>query len=111
MADASWKSFERRVARIFGGKRRGPDFRGANGGKSDVIAEGWAVECKLLGRPTYGQMLAACKQAEGYATDGQIPVAIVKRKYRDDVDAIVCMRLDVFREWFIGQYEPPEETK
>ncbi len=64
MADAAWKAFERRVATIFGGRRRGADFRGPDGGKSDVIAEGWSIECKLLGRPCYPDLLAAARQAE-----------------------------------------------
>ncbi len=37
MPDAAWKAWERTVARIFGGQRRGADTRGPEGGKIDVI--------------------------------------------------------------------------
>ena len=87
---------------IFGGRRRGPDFRGPNGGKSDVIAPGWSIEVKLLGRPGYADLLQAARQAELAAKPDEIPVAIVKKKRADDADALVCMRLSIFREWFIG---------
>ena len=33
-------------------------------GKTDIIKDGWSIECKLLSRPTYGQMEDACLQAE-----------------------------------------------
>lgn len=38
MPDAGWKKLERRVAALFGGQRRGADYGGKAGGKSDVIA-------------------------------------------------------------------------
>lgn len=102
MGDAAWKAFERRVARIFGGVRRGCDVRGPDGGKSDVIAPGWAIECKLLSRPGYADLLAAASQAEAAAKPDEIPVAIVKKKRADDVDALVVLRLETFCEWFVG---------
>ena len=105
MADAAWKAWERRVAAIFGGRRRGADFRGRDGGKSDVLAEGWSIECKLLGRPGYADLLAAARQAELAAKPDEIPVAIVKRKHRDDADALVVMRLETFSAWFVGKRE------
>ncbi len=37
MSDRAWKAWERTVARIFGGQRRGADTRGPEGGKIDVI--------------------------------------------------------------------------
>lgn len=102
MGDKSWKAFERRIAKIFGGQRRGAETRGERGGKTDVIHEHYAIECKLLGAPGYQAMLDACRQAEANADPGQEPVAIVKRKNKLDADALVVMRLETFRDWRLG---------
>ena len=101
MGDKGWKAFERRVARIFGGERRGADFGDARGGKTDVIHDHFAIECKLLARPTYQQMLDACLQAEAASEPLQEPVAVVKRKRQGspDGDALVVMRLETFAAW------------
>jgi hypothetical protein len=95
--DKAWKAWERRVAKLFGGIRRGADTRGEDGGKTDVIHDHWAIEVKLLGSPGYADLLAACKQAEENAKEGQEPVAVVKRKNKQDVDALVVQRLETFR--------------
>ena len=100
MSDTSWKAFERRIAKRFGGERRGADFRGASGGKNDIIKEGWSIEVKLLSRPSFGQMSAAFDQAVGASEPGDIPIAIIKKKFDADANAIVVMKLDEFMEWF-----------
>ena len=102
MGDKSWKAWERTVAKWFGGERRGPDVRGKRGGKTDIIADGWAVECKLLGRPAFSDLLAACRQAETNGNDLEIPVAVVKKKSARQEDALVVMRLPVFADWFLS---------
>lgn len=107
MADKSWKAFERRIAKLFGCKRRGADFRGEHGGKDDLTHDWYAVEIKLLARPCFSDMLAACKQAE-YASvvpgiEQRHPVAIVKRKRDLDSDALVCMRLQTWLDWNLAQ--------
>ena len=61
---ATWKAFELRVAKWFGGQRRGADFQRLGLGQNDVIKEGFSIECKLLKRPSFGEILAATKQAE-----------------------------------------------
>ena len=101
MPDKSWKAFERRIAKAFGGTRRGADFRDARGGKNDVIHDVYSIECKLLGRPSFSQLLLACIQAEKAADPLQEPVAVVKRLRDRDNDALVCMRLKTFLEWHI----------
>ena len=102
--DKAWKAFERRIARVFGGKRRGPRPG------SDVIAPGWSIECKLLSRPSYSAMLEACRQAEGERECPQdIPVGVIKRKGDRDSDALVVMRLAVFSEYFIGGLDLSED--
>jgi len=105
MADKSWKAWERRVAKWFpDGRRRGADFRGDHSGKSDVISDGWSIEVKLLGRPTYGGMKDAARQAEtNKEHPSDIPVAIVKKKGDPDKDALVVMRLESFSEYFINR--------
>ncbi len=104
MPDAAWKAFERRVAKVFGGERRGPDYRSTGtAGKSDVIAPGWSIECKLYEHPTFQVMLDAAKQAEiNRPRPNDIPIAIVKRKVRGspDKDALVVMRYRIFCDYF-----------
>ena len=102
MSDPGWKQFERRIARLFGGERRGADYGGAQGGKNDCIVPGWSIECKLYGRPSYQVMLDAARQAEKAAEDSEIPIAVVKRNGDHDKNALVIMRLDTFVEWFRG---------
>lgn len=114
MADKAWKALERRVAKLFGCTRRGPIFRSADGGTDDCTSERYAIECKLLAKPTYGAMQAACFQAElagmglfERAASGEpvtlrkarTPIAVVKRKRDRDADALVCMRLETFLQW------------
>lgn len=100
MAEKAWKAFERRIAKRFpAGRRRGPD---THGGKSDIVCDGFAPECKLLGRPSFSAMLDAARQSERNAESMQTPVAIVKRKQDQDRDALVVMRLETFCDWFVG---------
>ena len=102
MPDASWKAFERRIARLFpNGRRRGANTRGDSARKSDIVCDGWSPECKLLGRPAFSDLLDAARQAERNAQGHQIPVAIVKRKRDRDTDALAVMRLKSFQEWFL----------
>ncbi len=100
MPDAAWKQFERRVAALFGGKRRGA----AGDGSSDVVHAFWAPECKLLGRPSFSDLLAAAEQAETNAQPHHCPIAVVKRKLRGspDTEALVVFRLETFLEWFVA---------
>jgi hypothetical protein len=105
MTDTAWKAFERRIARIFGGQRRGAYTGNGNQGKTDIVAPGWAIECKLLSRPGYQDLLNAACQAEANGDPGDIPVAIVKRKGELDKDSLVVMRLDTFKEFFINEVQ------
>jgi hypothetical protein len=114
LADKAWKQFERRIAKLFGCKRRGPLFRTEHGGTDDLTHDFWAVECKLLSVPTFGAMLEACRQAEASArvhVPGPLvgetsirerqPIAIVKKKGAADEDALVVMRLAAFKAWHL----------
>ena len=101
VSDKSWKAFERRIAKRFGGKRRGADYGTADGGKNDIILDGWSIECKLLSRPSFGQMVQAFDQAVAAGEPGDIPIAIIKKKFDADSNALVVMKLDEFMEWFV----------
>ena len=109
VGDQPWKAFERRVAAVFGLKRRGADFGDREGGKNDAVnidgseSEHWSIECKLLARPGFADMLAAARQAEAAAKNNQEPVAIIKNSGRGkpDADALVVQRLATFRQWRI----------
>lgn len=109
MPDAAWKAWERTVARWFGGQRRGASTRGKSGGLTDVICPGFAIEAKLLSRPSYSDLLAACLQAERNGEPGALPVAVVKRKNQRTVDALCVIRLDVFSQWFLTHEDRPGE--
>jgi hypothetical protein len=103
MTDFAWKAFERRIATVFNGKRRGAYTGSRNNGKTDIIAAGWAIECKLLSRPGFQDLLNACRQVEANREHpDDIPVALVKRKGDLDKDTLVVMRLEEFREFFVG---------
>ena len=93
----AWKAFELRIAKLFGVERRGPTGRQ----ESDLADNAchYSVECKLIARPTYHHLLYAAKQAERNARPGQEPIAIVKRLYLDDNEALVVMRLQTFKAW------------
>ena len=99
---ASWKGFELRISKWFNGKRRGAYTSDGKTGKTDIIADGWAIEVKLLKRPTYQQMYNACLQAEkNKENENDIPIAIVKKNGVHDKNSLVIMRLEEFREHFV----------
>jgi hypothetical protein len=103
MSDKPWKAFERRVAQVFGGQRRGAYTGNGRQGKADIIKAGWSIECKLYSNPDYDTLLEAARQAEKNAEQpGDIPVAVVKRLRGRDDNALVVMRLETFREFFVN---------
>lgn len=114
--DASWKKWERRVARAIGGsaRRRGPQtsqrmIDGRIVGLSDVkdveartvSIPGMSVECKLLGSPAWSSIQRALDQAE-LASDSpdQLPIAFINKKYCDVDRAVVVIRLGWFERFF-----------
>lgn len=110
MTDTAWKAFERRIAAVFGGTRRGAYTGNGRSGKSDIIIDGWSVECKLLSKPSFQDLLNAALQAErNMESERDIPVAIVKRKRDLDANALVVLRLETFRAWFIGAGEEVDD--
>jgi hypothetical protein len=111
MSDKSWKAVERRIALYFPkGRRRGADYRGEQGGKTDIIAPGWSIEVKQSKRPTYGLMCEAVAQAErNRVNPADIPVAVIHRQGDRYGDSLVIMRLEEFAAHFIGQTENRSE--
>jgi hypothetical protein len=96
----AWVQFEYRIAKLFGGRRRG---RYAEG--NDIAdVPGFSIECKLNKRPSYGLMFDACKQAEGdKENELDIAIAIVKKRGKGipDNDALVIMRLEEYKKHFV----------
>src|SRR3989304_978908 len=79
-------------------------------GQNDVIKDGWSIECKLLKRPSFGEMLAAVKQAEAAKEhEDDIAVAVIKRNGDRDEDSLFVMRKAEFLSNFVGQQD--EEIK
>lgn len=106
MSEPAWKDYERRIAKCFGGVRRGALTSRGGRGKTDIIAPGWAIECKLLSRPGYQDLLNAARQAEANAeTPEEIPICVVKRKGDLDKDSLVVLRLETFKEFFINEVQ------
>lgn len=107
MTDKAWKAVERRLCKIFGGKRRGADYADARGGKNDCIeCKGWSIEIKHMLRPQFKLIEEDVRKAEErkeYPDD--IPIAIMKRKRTRDADAIVCIRLEVFEKQILPLLE------
>ena len=101
----TWKSFELRVAKWFGGQRRGADFQRLGMGNNDIIMPGWSIECKLLKRPSFGEILSAVKQAEAAKEhESDIAVAVIKRNGDRDEDSLFVMR----KSEFLGNFVNPD---
>jgi len=99
MVDSFWKAFERYVASLFGGKRRGPDVEG---GKTDVIKPGWAIECKTWSRISFSDIQKAIEQArENREHEDDIPIAVLKIKGQQNKTAIVAMNIMDFKKHFV----------
>jgi hypothetical protein len=99
---SGWKAFERRICRLFGGERRGPDNSDGSQGKNDCVdTPGWSIEAKVWKNPTFRAMLEDAIKAENRRKNSNdIPIAIMKKKYDKDENALVVMRLNTFRDYF-----------
>ena len=97
-----WKQFEGRICKLFGGKRRGADYVDKSGGKNDCLCPGWSIECKIMGRPSFGILEEDVTKDESRKDHpNDIPIAIMKRKGKPDKDSLVAMRLETFLEFFV----------
>jgi hypothetical protein len=98
---SAWKAWERYVAEILGGVRRGPlvSVQGEEGrGHNDIAGlEGrYSVECKHGASIGYALILEACDQAFLSSEDDEIPIAAIHKKGTPFGDAIFCIRL---KDW------------
>jgi hypothetical protein len=92
VTDKSWKAFERRVARIIGGKRN--PVTGERAG-ADVESDLLVGQLKLGYRlPGYlSKWLDGMTTWQAANAPEKVPVVIWKPKYAQDKDAVVVMRL------------------
>jgi hypothetical protein len=98
---AAWKNHERRVARVFNGKRSG------NCGRSvvDVAHPIFSIECKF--RKTLPQLLReGLDQAHRY-DENKLPVLVIKERYAHG--AFVVMKMRDFASLFGSLDEQIEE--
>jgi hypothetical protein len=89
----SWKRDERRVAAAVGGERLGPGTD-----RADVRAQGLTVEVKR--RSSLPKWLTgAVQQARGYASEYDLPIAVIHAAGERIANALVVMRLADFQDW------------
>lgn len=97
MPTKTWKAFERFVAKKLGGLRRGAYTGGTHGGKSDVILNGFSIECKLHASVTHGLIQTAIDEAEVQRdNEDDFAIAVVKPNGGFKHHTLVCMRIDEF---------------
>jgi hypothetical protein len=98
MPEPRWKRYERRIAKWFGGKRRGAHTSETRQGKCDIVCETWAPECtlQLRGSIGYKELLKKCRQAEANAEGELVPVVVAKLVNMADKDSLVVMRGEIF---------------
>ena len=103
MTDKTWKAAERQIARIFGGQRRGADYKKKDGGgKSDIILDGWSIEVKHNKRPFFQLMFDAAVQAEkNRENPTDIPIAVIHKAGTPYKDSLVIMRIETFQDFFV----------
>jgi hypothetical protein len=93
-----WKSCERKVAALLGGRRVPVSGRG-RGDAPDILHERLSIEVKS--RKTVPAWLEeAMRQAEASAKNGQLPVAVFHQDSRRYGDCLVVLRLKDFAEYY-----------
>lgn len=97
MANRTWKSTERRIARALGGERVGPSGLAT----ADVVSSWLSVEVKHRRRlPLW--LMGALDQARQAAGPDQLGIAVLHEKGQRTGDDLVLVRLADFVEWFGG---------
>ncbi len=94
---STWKAWERRVATLFGGERRGPAVGNgrADSGHNDIAGtEGvFSIEAKHGKSLGYADLLCACEQAETASVFGEVALAVVHREGDKWQNGLVVVRL------------------
>lgn len=97
MSDRLWKKTERHIAHALGGRRLGP-----GGDRADVRAgaDDWLC-CEIKERGELPQwLLDGLGQARRYAGPEQLPLLVLHAKGARFAEAVVCLRLSDFVQWF-----------
>lgn len=94
MPNTTWKSYERRIAALLGGRRLGAT--GDDG--PDVLTPTLSVQCKH--RKTLPQWIGeAVDNARRGAGNGRLGVALLHANRQRDLDSLVVMRLGDYIDW------------
>jgi|SRR6266567_3404918 len=104
----SWKSGERRIAKILGCERIPVTGRRRKDAPSDLVSGWLAVECKTTKRmPRY--LANAMNQAEAGAahferkdSKPRLAIAVIHEDSSEYLNSVVCLRLRDFVEFFGG---------
>ena len=96
MPTNTWKSIERAICKMFGGVRR---WKGEAGNDCENTGH-WSVECKH-GSQVPKKLAKYMKQAEGDASEDEVPVVVMHPFGANILDSYVMMRLRNFREWYL----------
>ena len=100
MADRAWKRNEREIAKYIGHAERVPITGRQRGDRPDIEHYWLSIEAKLReSLPAW--IHDAMRQAEAAARPRQLPVTILRQKGTNVRDALVVIRLEEFREWFL----------
>lgn len=106
MHSSTWKAFERKIAKCFGGTRRGPNVGSGTigSGLDDVVGtpgDAFSIECKYSKQPSYGLVRTAAREAHLQALPHQMPVGVVGKMGETLDGVIVVMLLSDFLEWHV----------
>lgn len=88
-----FKTVERGIAKYLGGQRVG------HLGGHDVDCGWLRVEVKTR-KTLPAWVLDALTQAEGHGADGVLSAVVLHQERMEYGDALICMRLSDFRDWF-----------
>jgi len=95
---STWKGFELRICKMFGGERSGPLGKDC---PDCIDTEPFDVECKYGAaapiNSTLQENMAQCVRN----SRGGLPTLVMKCKGWSDDDAWVCFRLKDFEEYFL----------
>lgn len=98
----AWKRHEKKTALELGGERVVRVNWGEEG--PDVRHPRLCIECKYR-RKLPEWLIGAVNQAERYAEPGQLPIAVLKERYRRD--ELVVMKLSRFKEFLDDEHSDP----
>jgi len=94
MSDKHWKTCERRIAKLLGGRRVLVSGR-ARGDAPDIAHEHLAVEVKDRASPPKW-LREAMQQAEASATADQLPIVVLHQAGQRYDESYVMLRLGAF---------------